>query len=111
MKYLVAVTGATLTALAQKSVEAEQRASDAAAYNRADEFLSCSMQQAGLRWIKFDIPFLPSYIREFADAVYEFDTATGMRKTKSREAVLETEADARIVMQSVAQWYTRPLQR
>lgn len=110
MKYLVAVTGATLQAIAKSSVDAENRSTDAAVYNRADEFLSCGMMQANLRWIKFDVPSLPRYIKEFADAVYEYDPATGIRKTKDREIILATEVDARIVMQSDTPWYTRPLQ-
>lgn len=107
MKYLVACTGHAISSMAKASVNAEGRGSDAAAYNRADEFLSCSQQQANLRWIKLDVPSLPRFFREFADAVFEYDPATGIRKTKDREVVLVTEADVVIVAQSDTPWYTR----
>jgi hypothetical protein len=107
MKYLVGTTGNGITKMAAASVNAEGRGTDAAAYNRADEFLSCSQQQADLRWIKLDVPSLPRFIREFADAVFEYDPAVGMLKTKDREVVLVTDADAVIVAQSDIPWYTR----
>jgi hypothetical protein len=107
MKYLVGATGNMISTMAKASVNAENRGSDAAAYNRADEFLSCSMQQAELRWMKFDVPSLPRFIREFADVVYEQHEDGTMHKTKDREAVLVTAADAQIVSISDVPWYTR----
>lgn len=107
MRYLVAVTGQALSTMAHYSVKHEGRNTDAAAYNRTDEFLSCSMQQANLRWIKFDVPSLPTFIREFADAVFEQDSVGHVRKTKDRENFLVTDLDAHIVSQHETQWYTR----